>query len=113
MLYLVLTALGYLFVPISVNLHLAVILLLAIPVSGVTAGIIFLRKKINAVKTGEWEEELSGGFPSAIKILSELDWDKTLDEISRGRVSYAIYGGLKTILFWFIAFFAIEHIIGL
>jgi len=98
---------------ISVSYYVVVFLLFLIPISGLVMGIVFMRGRINAVKTGEWKEELSHGFPSAIKILSELDWDKTLDEISRGRISYTLYGVLRTIMVWFITFFAIRHIGGL
>jgi hypothetical protein len=111
--YFVLTFIGYLLLPASLILHLLVILLLAIPVIGIALGIVFLRKKVNAVRTGEWKGELSGGFPSAIRVLSYQDWDKTFAEISRGRTSYAIYSVLKAMLFWLLAFFAIEHIISL
>ena len=83
------------------------ILLLLIPITGVAAGVIFIRRRVNAIKTGEWKEELSHGFPSALKILFEMDWDKTFDEISSGRVSYALYGLLKTAAYWIITVFAV------
>lgn len=75
-----------------------------IPVLGIVAGILYVRKRVNSAKTGEWKEELSHGFPSALKILSELDWDKTLDEIAMGKVGYALYGFLKTAAYWFVTF---------
>ncbi len=83
------------------------LLLLLIPISGVAAGVFYIRKKINSVKSGEWKEELSNGFPSALKILMELDWDKTFDEISFGRVGYAIYTLLKVAAYWVITFFTV------
>lgn len=83
------------------------LLLLLIPISGVGVGVFYIRKKINSVKSGEWKEELSNGFPSALKILTELNWDKTFDEISFGRVGYAIYTLLKVAAYWVITFFTV------
>jgi hypothetical protein len=82
------------------------ILALLIPIGGISAGVFYIRKRVNSIKTGEWASELSNGFPSALKILTELDWDKTFDEISSGRVGYALYTILKTGSYWIITFFA-------
>ncbi len=83
---------------------------LFIPIMGIVVGVYLTRKKVNAIKTGEWREELSQGFPSALKILFELDWDQTFDEISSGRVSYAIYGLLKAVAYWIIILFSLSLI---
>ena len=82
-------------------------LLLLIPISGIAAGVVFIRRRINAVKTGEWKAELSHGFPSALKILLEMDWDETFDEISSGRVGYALYGLLKAAAYLIITLFLV------
>ncbi len=86
---------------------LLAILLLLIPISGISIGVYFIRKKVNSIKTGEWQEELSHGFPSALKILTELDWDKTFDEISSGRVDYALYSLLKGAAYFIITLFTL------
>jgi hypothetical protein len=83
------------------------ILSLFIPIIGIGVGVFLVRKKVNAVKPGDWQTELSNGFPSALKILMELDWDSTFEEISSGRVGYAIYGLLKVAVYWLVAFFAL------
>ena len=36
-----------------------------------------------------------------------MDWDETFDEISSGRVGYALYGLLKTAAYWIITVFAL------
>jgi len=36
-----------------------------IPVTGILAGVLFVRRRINSIRVGEWPEELSQGFPSA------------------------------------------------
>ena len=83
------------------------ILLLLVPIAGIAVGVLFIRRRVNAIKTGEWKDELSHGFPSALKMLLEMDWDKTFDEISSGRVSYALYGLLKAAAYWIITVFAV------
>jgi hypothetical protein len=86
---------------------LVLFLVLLIPIVGIAAGVLIVRKNVNLVKTGGWKEELSHGFPSALKILLEMDWDKTIDEISVGRLSYFLYGLLKTAAYWVVTFFAL------
>ena len=90
-------------------LFLSIALLsLLIPVAGIIAGVLFVRRKVSSVRTGEWKAELSHGFPSALKILIELDWEKTFDEISMGKLSYALYAVLKTAAYWAVSFFALS-----
>jgi hypothetical protein len=92
-------------------LFLSVALLsLLIPVTGIILGVLFVRRKVASVKTGEWRDELSHGFPSALKILVELDWEKTFDEISMGKLSYALYAFLKTAAYWAVSFFALSFL---
>jgi hypothetical protein len=85
----------------------ASLLLLLIPISGISIGVYFIRKRINSIKSGEWKEELSNGFPSALKILTELDWDETFDDISSGRVGYILYSILKAAAYLIIAMFTV------
>jgi hypothetical protein len=82
------------------------ILSLFIPITGIGIGVFIVRRHVNAVRTGDWQTELSNGFPSALKILMELDWDSTFEEISSGRVGYAIYGLLKGAAYWLVMSFA-------
>jgi hypothetical protein len=103
-------SLGFLNLVVALDrpqIFLASVLLLLVPITGITAGVLFIRRKINSIKTGLWKDELSQGFPSALKILLEMDWDKTFDEISSGRVGYALYGLLKTAAYWIITVFAV------
>jgi MFS family permease len=90
------------------QIFLVAVLMLLIPIGGIIAGVLFIRRSVNSIKTGEWKEELSRGFPSALKILLEMDWDETFDEISSGRVSYALYGLLKAAAYWIITVFALS-----
>jgi hypothetical protein len=70
-------------------------LLLLIPVVGLLGGVFFMRKQISLVKEGEWRSEISKGFSSTLKLLVDMDWEKTLEDISIGRLGYTIYGLLK------------------
>lgn len=81
-------------------------LLTAIPIGGIGAAGLFIRGKIKAVKTGEWKEELSHGFPSALKILSEMDWDSTFNAVSSSGLHYAMYSLVKGAAYWIITYFA-------
>ncbi len=87
------------------------LLMLLIPISGVIIGVLFINKKVKTVKKGEWKKELEQGFPSALKILMEINWDETFDEISLGRVGYTLYGLLKVAAYWIITLF-ISGLIG-
>ena len=83
--------------------------LLLIPLIGLALGVIYVRRQVNTVRTGEWKEKLSQGFP-ALEVVMELDWDKIIDEIFKGKLSYAIYGLLKTAAYWLITFSSIQLI---
>lgn len=87
------------------QIFLIAILLLLIPISGILTGVLYIGRSVNSIKTGEWKDELTHGFPSALKILTEMDWDETFDEISAGRVGYALYGLLKAAAYWIITVF--------
>jgi hypothetical protein len=79
------------------------------PVGGVTVSAIFIIRKIKSVKTGEWQKELSKGFPSALKILSEINWDNSLISVSSGGINYAMYGLIKGAAYWVISYFAVGY----
>jgi hypothetical protein len=103
--------LGFLNLVVSIDkpqIFLISALSLLIPIGGIITGVLFVRRRVNAIKTGEWKQQLSQGFPSALKILMELDWDETFDEISLGRVGYALYGVLKAAAYWIITFFGVS-----
>jgi len=81
---------------------------LLIPITGIVTGVLFVRRKVNSVRTGEWKEELSHGFPSALKMLVELDWEMTFNEISLGKISYVLYGLMKAAAYWVVTFAALR-----
>jgi hypothetical protein len=87
---------------------LLIFLLLLIPLIGTVGGILFVRYKVNSVPTGKRRQELTYGFPSALKILTELDWEGILDEISIVKLSYIIYGFIKTVAYGALILFGFE-----
>jgi hypothetical protein len=68
---------------------------LLIPLAGLAGGVLYMRRQISAVKEGEWRPEIAKGFSSTLKLLVDLDWEKTLEDISIGRLGYMVYGLLK------------------
>ena len=96
---------------INSSLFFAVAFLtLLIPVTGLLTGILFVRKQMNTTKVGKWKEELSHDFSSVLKILTEIDWDKTIDDITMGRLGYTIYGIVKIAAYLVITVFAFEFV---
>jgi len=71
-------------------------LTLLIPLVGLVCGMLYMRRQINGVEQGEWRSELAQGFSATLKLLVELDWEKTLEDVSIAKLGYAIYSLLKT-----------------
>jgi hypothetical protein len=84
------------------------LLLFLIPVGGLIASVRHFKRKLNVASSEEWKQELSQGFPAALKLLMELDWERTLDEIALGRLTYILYGLLKTVAYFIVVLFALE-----
>lgn len=82
-------------------------LLVIIPISGTIISVLFVRDKMSAVKTGLWKDELSKGFPSALKLLSEIDWESSFEAVTSGGLGYAMYGLVKGAAYWIITYFAL------
>ncbi len=91
----------------SIFFALSLISLLVV-LGGLVGGALLVRRKVNSVAVGAWREDLSQGVPGALRILSEINWEATFDEISVGRISQLLYGILKSIAYMVILFFALE-----
>lgn len=109
--YKVETGLGPMFTPTSVTyvggqsvLSLLGPIYFVIPIVGLIAGILWVDRGMQRVKTGEWREELKGGFPSAIKLLEGMDWEGVLRDAGISRISYATYLAVKLAAYWALAF---------
>jgi ABC-type glycerol-3-phosphate transport system permease component len=68
-----------------------------IPLAGFLVGVIWIGRRVDRVKTGEWKETLDEGVPGAVKLLSETDWDSLLSTVSLSRVSFLFYAIVKVI----------------
>ncbi|XES77902.1 MAG: hypothetical protein ACBZ72_03270 [Candidatus Bathyarchaeia archaeon] len=81
---------------------------LLIPIAGLACGGFYMRKQINAVKEGEWRPEITKGFSATLKLLGDMDWEKTLEDITIGRLGYMIYGMFKAGTYLVVTFAAFE-----
>ena len=81
---------------------------LAVPLGTIIGSVLAVRKRVLSAKTGQWQNALNEGLPGALKILSDIDWERTFDEISLGRISYIIFGVLKAAAYAIVLFFALE-----
>jgi hypothetical protein len=111
-LFLALLTIGYIYkvdhVLSSTMFSVATFLTLLIPLSGLVCGILYTQKQVNDVKEGNWRPEISKGFSSTLKLLTDMDWEKTLDDIAIARLGYAIYSLLKTCAYLVISVAAFE-----
>lgn len=70
--------------------------LLLIPLLGIAGSFLYVSRRVNAVAHGsEWEAKVNDGFPAALEILSNLDWTKSIADVSKSRVTYVLYGIIK------------------
>jgi hypothetical protein len=67
---------------------------------GIEVGLRRARKRISEVKYGEWRSETSQGFSGSIKVLSEIDWDRELNEIKASKSNLVNFAILKTAIYW-------------
>jgi hypothetical protein len=81
---------------LNTTMFLAVAFLsLLIPIGGLLSGVYLMRKKIMSIPEDQWKTEITKGFSSTLKVLIDMDWDRTFDAISDGRLGYAVYGLIK------------------
>ncbi|MCL5068471.1 MAG: hypothetical protein M1368_08995 [Thaumarchaeota archaeon] len=78
---------------------------LMIPLAGVILGILHVRRRVNSVKGGEWKQTLAQGFPGALELLSGIDWQSKLDEISDVKQISLLYGLAKLSSYSILVFF--------
>jgi len=97
--FLALLTIGYLYklehILNSTLFSAVAFLTLLIPLTGLICAVLYTRKQVNAVKEGEWQPEISKGFASTLKLLLDMDWEKTLEDISIAKLGYAIYSLFK------------------
>ena len=79
-----------------------------IVLAGFLGGILWVSKRVEKTKTGEWEKSLEEGAPGAIKLLGEMDWESQLSSVSLARVSFLLYATIKVVAYFLlISFFLV------
>jgi hypothetical protein len=72
---------------------------------GVLIGIYLVQRKMNSVKMKQWESTLNEGTPGALKLLQETQWEETFSDIRFAKLGFALYGAVKIMAYWMLAFF--------
>lgn len=80
---------------------------LLIPLIGAVSGIYWVDRRMKKVRKGEWKKELDQGFPSALKLLQETDWDQVFKNIGTARVNYAVFALVRLLGYWVASFILI------
>ena len=68
-----------------------------IPVAGVIGGLVWVERRMKAVKAGEWRPALQEGFPGAVKLLTQMNWSSVFDEMRVSKLGYMLYGVIKVV----------------
>lgn len=87
---------------LSLSFIASIITVLLIPI-GIITGVIWVSRRINSVKVGEWKNTLSEGAPGAIKLLQELKWDNIFGGIRSAKLGFFLYGLSKVLAYWALA----------
>lgn len=70
---------------------------LLIPTAGILGGVVWVDRKYKRVKVGEWKGTLDEGLPGALKLLTEMEWDRVFEEIQVSKLGYLVYGIVKVV----------------
>ena len=79
---------------------------------GLIAGALWVRRKISSVIIMQWKSTLDEGTPGALKLLQEINWEKTFNDIRFAKLGFVIYGVVKIIAYWVLAFFFFGVLVG-
>ncbi len=82
---------------------LIALFLFLMPAAGLLIGIFWVDRNLKQVKLNGWKDTLAEGFPGALKLLQELNWDSVLEDVRLSKISYAVYSVIKVIGYWVIA----------
>jgi hypothetical protein len=79
---------------------------------GVIAGVLWVRRKMNSVIIMQWKSTLDEGMPGALKLLQETNWEKTFSDIRFAKLGFVLYGVVKILAYWVLAFFFFGFLVG-
>jgi hypothetical protein len=72
---------------------------------GVIIGVFWVQRKLSSVKMKQWESTLNEGTPGALKLLQETKWEKIFSDIWFAKLGFVLYGAVKIMAYWMLAFF--------
>jgi len=72
---------------------------------GVIIGIFWVQRKLSSTKMTQWKSTLNEGTPGAIKLLQETNWETIFSDIRFAKLGFALYGAVKVLAYWILAFF--------
>ncbi|MDR0460752.1 MAG: hypothetical protein LBH62_04875 [Nitrososphaerota archaeon] len=76
-----------------------------IPCFGILIGFIWVKRKVAAVKTQQWENAIDEGTPGALKLLQEINWDNIFSDIRFAKLGFVLYGVIKVVAYWLVTVF--------
>lgn len=80
---------------------------------GVIVGVLWVRRKLSSVIIMQWKSTLDEGTPGAIKLLQETNWEKTFSDIRFAKLGFVLYGAVKILAYWVLAFFVFGVLVGI
>ncbi len=74
-----------------------------VPGLGVLAGVAWVDYKLKKVEVNTWKSTMQEGFPGALKLLQDLDWNAVLQDIRTSKIVYVLYAVAKVMGNWILA----------
>ncbi|MGD6809234.1 MAG: hypothetical protein ACQCN3_05995 [Candidatus Bathyarchaeia archaeon] len=74
-----------------------------IPALGVLSGVAWVDYKLKKVEVNTWKNTIQEGFPGALKLLQDLDWNTVLQDIRTSKIVYALYSIAKVVGNWILS----------
>lgn len=79
------------------------LLAILVPGLGVLAGLAWVNYKLKKVEVNIWKNTITEGFPGAIKLLQDIDWNTVLQDIRVAKIVYTLYSVAKVAGNWILA----------
>ena len=73
--------------------------------AGFVIGVLWVSRRVDRTKTGEWKKTLDEGVPGAVKLLDQMDWESQLSSVSLARLSFLFYATIKIVAYFLLISF--------
>ncbi|MGD6932931.1 MAG: hypothetical protein ACQCN5_01850 [Candidatus Bathyarchaeia archaeon] len=83
-----------------------------IPGLGVLVGVAWVDYKLKKVEVNTWKSSIQEGFPGALKLLEDIDWNSILQDIQTSKVIYALYSVAKVVGNWILVSISLIIVFG-